>query len=342
METFPGFPGESLMRTVVLSIIIVHFKTPELTLQCLRSLREFSPQVAHEIFLIDNGSKDGVGGMVAKEFPGIRILEIGRNEGFGRANNRGIQASRGRYILLLNSDAKLIMPSPDTMIHYLETQPGVVAVGPREIDKRGRFRPSTGAFPGLFSELTRKIHHAHLLKGDEALRNRLDLQNSAAKTVDWASGFCIMVQREALLKTGLFDENFFLYFEDIDLCARLRRLGGEVHYLPETTVVHESGASTVHRRLEVSMEYRRSQIYFARKYYGLAGEFLTRVYLFLKYLDGGILLCLEWCGQKVFRIDTSKSVECLRLFSRVMKLLFSGVPGVPVEPTLEKPSGGIS
>ena len=145
------------MKTIVLSIIIVHYKTRELTLQCLRSIREFSPRVSHEILLIDNGSQDGIGEKVMEEFPEVRLIETGRNDGFSQANNLGMVNARGHYLLLLNSDTKILEPVFDRLVQYMDSRPEVGCIGPQHVGSDGRHQVSYGKFPDLFTEILRKI-----------------------------------------------------------------------------------------------------------------------------------------------------------------------------------------
>lgn len=268
---------------VELSIILVHFNTPELTMECIDSIYRFAPQVPFEILVVDNGSSADIGMEMTRRFPSVRFFRLPHNTGFSRANNFAMEQSHGEYFLLINSDAKLIMPGLDQMILYLKEHPQVAVLGPRQIDGNGRFQLSCGNFPTLSSEINRKILHYKLSIDDLETRDYLEGVHQKITEIDWVSGSCFLVKRQVLLEAGIFDERFFMYFEDIDLCTRIRASGYQIHYFPKVTICHHGGISAKQNLMNVFLEYRRSQIYFARKYYGLAGEVGIRGMLLAKY-----------------------------------------------------------
>ena len=322
------------MKTTVLSIIIVHYKTRELTLQCLRSIREFRPRVAYEVLLVDNGSQDGIRGLVAEEFPEVRLIETGRNDGFSRANNLGIVNALGQYFLLLNSDTKIIEPVFDRLIQFMDSRPEVGCIGPQHVGSNGRHQVSYGKFPDLFTEIVRKIVDYRIALNDLNIRGFLMEKCSIEQEVDWLSGSCLLVRREALRQAGLLDETFFMYFEDVDLCKRIHDRGWKIVFCPMSKILHYSGQSVKANILEGLVAYRQSQIYFARKHYDRRGDYAVRITLFLKFAAISVRTALEFMVKKFLGRDAHSSYVKLLLSKKVFGLIFHHNRMRPVEPVL--------
>ena len=271
-----------MISPITLSIIIVNFETPSYTLQCIRSILNNSPTASFEIILIDNGSKDGSLDFIRSEFPEVICIETGSNQGFSKANNLGINNARGQYALLLNSDTKILDNSLAGMLNYLKSHPEVGAVGPRQLNGKGRLQLSWGDFPTLVSEIYRKLIHHRLSINDFRVRDYLEEKYADRTEVDWVSGSCLMARKKALLDAGLLDEHYFMYFEDIDLCRKIKEGGWGIRYLSDITILHYGGVSAKKNIMRVLVEYRRSQIHFTRKYYGLHGVLVLKALLLLK------------------------------------------------------------
>lgn len=308
-----------------LSIVIVHYNTQELTLQCLRSIREFNPRASYEVLVVDNGSQDNIGGVIAGKFPEVRFIETGQNNGFSKSNNLGIFNSIGDYILLLNSDTCLIEDTINKMIDYMDKNEHVGIAGPREVDKDRRYRISCGSFPTFFSELVRKIWHYRFSLNDYNLRSALDVKHSMVRDINWISGSCMMLRRTALHETGLLDENFFMYFEDVDICNRFWAKGWEVHYFPETSIIHYGGSTARLNIMFVMIKYRQSEIYFTRKYYGLYGEIAIRLLIFMKYISYFIARFPRFIFRKVLRKDVTGDYNSILLSKKVIELVFHAI-----------------
>lgn len=322
------------MKTVILSIVIVHYKTRDLTLQCLRSIREFSPHVPHEILLIDNGSQDGIGAVVAEKFPEVRLIETGRNDGFSQANNLGIVNAHGQYILLLNSDTKIIEPVFDRLVQYMDSRPEVGCIGPQHVGGDGRHQVSYGKFPDLFSEVLRKIVDYRISLNDLNIRGYLIELCSMEQEVDWLSGSCLLLRRDALVQAGLLDEAFFMYFEDMDLCKRIHDRGWKIVFCPMSKILHYSGQSVKENILAGLVAYRQSQIYFARKHYGRCGDYLVRIVLFLKFGVIASRALAEFVVKKFLGQDTQPAYVKMLLSKKVFGMIFQHNGIRPVEPVL--------
>lgn len=244
------------------SILIVSFNVRAALLRALRSL-----PVTAEVVVVDNASADGSADAVAAHFSHVTLVRSPTNLGFGRAINLAAQRASGRYFLLLNPDAWLTEGALDHMVAQLERRQAA-ALGPRQVDEQGRLQLSVGPRPTVGFELVRRtlqrqLDRPHTL-GARLMRWALDRALHAPTRVPWVAGSALLVRRAQFEAIGGFDPDFFLYFEDIDFCLRLRRAGGSVLYDPTVTVGHSRGASASTRPGLASLSYRRSQARFAQ------------------------------------------------------------------------------
>ncbi|MGH7198614.1 MAG: glycosyltransferase family 2 protein [Candidatus Omnitrophota bacterium] len=312
--------------SVTLSIIVVNFETPDYTLQCIRSIYANPPACGFEIILIDNGSKDESLDLIRQEAPEVVCIETGANLGFARANNLGISNARGAYVLLLNSDTKILDNCLDRMLDYLIAHADTGAIGPRQLDGEGKLQLSWGSFPTLISEAFRKLLHHRLSLNDLKIRDYLEEKFAGYTEVDWVSGSCLMARKDALVNAGLLDGYFFMYFEDIDLCQRIKRLGFKIHYNSDITVVHYGGVSAKKNILQVLVEYRRSQLYFTRKYYGFTGLATLKVLLLLKYGVNLARWSVAFLSDRFLGRETFESFSKLLLSKKTIELVFKSEP----------------
>jgi N-acetylglucosaminyl-diphospho-decaprenol L-rhamnosyltransferase len=242
-----------------LSVSIVNTGSRELLLACLESLAGTDV----EIVVLDNASEDGSVAAVRERFPDVRVIAQGYRAGFGANHNTVIRATTGRYVYVLNEDTTAGDWGFAELTAYLDDHPRVAALGPRVVYPDGRLQDSAWRFP---TPLVSMLSLATL--------GRLGVTQSRGDTprsVDWVMGAAIMLRREALEEVGLFDENFFLYSEEVDLQARLRHAGWEVHYFPEVTIVHHESqfsADIPERRIN---EMWRSRHRYWRKHHSAAG-----------------------------------------------------------------------
>jgi GT2 family glycosyltransferase len=209
-----------------LSVSIVNTNSRELLLACLETLRGASA----EIVVLDNASEDGSAAAVRERFSDVRVIEQTFRAGFGANHNTVIRATEGRYVYVLNEDTTSDDWAFERLVAYLDAHPGVAAVGPRLVYPDGRLQDSAWRFP------TPLVSALGLLTV-----GKLGVKQSGGRApheVDWVMGAALLLRREALDEVGLFDEDFFLYSEEVDLQFRLRQAGWLVHYLPDVTVVH--------------------------------------------------------------------------------------------------------
>ena len=251
---------------VLLSVLIVHYNTPDLLRQCLASLTADKVDLSFEIIVIDNASPDVSVKTLAAEFPRVDFHFNERNLGFARANNQGIKTGRGHYFLLLNPDACIDADGIRGLTEFMDEHPQAGAVGPMLVYPDGELQLSCRRFPTFRTLLLRMGRLDWLVPG--LLRRYLmqDWDHQAVAEVDWVMGACMMLRREALDRVGVLDEGFFMYYEDIDLCLRLWQGDWKVYYNPGVKVRHE------HQRTSAALLPNRLTFEHARSLFHLFGK----------------------------------------------------------------------
>jgi GT2 family glycosyltransferase len=269
------------------TIVIVSFNTRAELGACLASLAAHPPATPHEIVVVDNASSDGTAEAVTADWPGVRLIEMGRNVGFAAANNAGIRSASTEFVLLLNSDTLVPAGAVDMLVRRLDAEPDCAAAGPRIVDAAGRPELSFGAMIGPFAELRQKVIVSLQARGVAALVRYVDRVTRRTRRPDWVSGACLLVRRADALAAGLLDERYFLYAEDVDFCAALRGLGKDILFVPDAAIVHLRGVSRLRRPVETERAYRRSQLAFYAKHHP-RWEPVLRAYLRIRgKLPGG-------------------------------------------------------
>jgi GT2 family glycosyltransferase len=259
------------------SIVIVSFNTRDVTRQCLEFVRQHAAAVRHEVLVVDNASGDGSADMVAAEFPRAQLIRSPENKGFAGGNNPAMKIARGRYILLLNSDAFLAEGVLEKTIDYMDDHPHIGVLGCKLTDPDGTLQPSARMLPGPLN----KILHitglaAHFPKSK--FFGRVDYtwwDHSEPRSVGWVVGAYFLIRRETMEDIGLLDDRYFLYFEEIDYCLSARRAGWDVIFYPYASVIHLGGQSSLKTGKRVSAKGRQivairitSEFRYYRKMYG--------------------------------------------------------------------------
>lgn len=219
------------------SIVIASFNTEKLLKECLASIFADRAYFAWEVIVVDNGSVDGSVEMVKNDFTTVHLIENGSNIGFSRAENQGLRRSNGQFVLFLNSDTRVRSGAVGELAEYLGDHPDVGLVAPKLLNPDGSVQPSCFHFPGILNTL-----RAYWF-GNRRLVEKYFPSWKVPVSVDATVAAAMMVPVGVARKLGGFDEKFFFYFEDIDLCRRVKNLGLNVIYYPGAEVVHHHGAS---------------------------------------------------------------------------------------------------
>jgi GT2 family glycosyltransferase len=250
-----------------LSIIIVSYNSRADLEECLQSLTAARPAIEHEIVIVDNASTDGTQEYLRQRWPGMRRIDAGSNIGYASANNLGIRQTFGDLVLLLNPDTIVPPAAIDTLVAVLDRSPDVGIVGPRIVDGQGRAELSFGAMISPLAELRQKVLVRGNDRGVPLIPTIVEAMTRRAREVDWVSGACLLIRRRDLEDVGLLDERFFMYTEDVDLCARVRARGRTVLFTPQAEIVHLRGRSVATARTATQTAYRRSHVAFYEKHH---------------------------------------------------------------------------
>lgn len=259
-----------------LSIIIVSFNTKDALRECLSKLSSYSANLTLEMIVIDNNSKDGSQEMVKNEFPNVHLVESLVNLGFAAANNLGFKLSKGRYIVMVNSDAFI---HPDTLqksFKYMENTPLIGLGGGRLISRDGTWQPSARMFPSLLNDFLQLSGLAAKYPSSRFFGRADNTWRTADRSYecDWVTGAFAIIRRSVLEKVNYFDERFFLYYEEVDLCKRIKEQGYAIQYWGDVVITHlggESSKTISHLSLaksgkQLTLWRMRSQLLYYRKH----------------------------------------------------------------------------
>lgn len=256
-----------------LSVVIISFNTKQLTQECLtstiRSLKE--SKLSWEIIVVDNISTDGTREMLKKKFPKVITIFNKENVGFGRGNNQGIKMAKGEYILLLNSDTIVLSNAIGKLVSFGRQHPNAF-IGPKLLNPDRSPQSSCGPFfslPVVFASL--------FLKGDYIGLTRWS--PTRVKKVDWVSGACILAPKRLFMQDLLFDENIFMYMEEIDLLMRAKKKKYPTYFYPRSLIVHLGAASSTNKRKGPVLNIYRGFLYLYGKHGTPFSRFMVRLML---------------------------------------------------------------
>jgi N-acetylglucosaminyl-diphospho-decaprenol L-rhamnosyltransferase len=268
--------------------IVVAYNTRDDVLACLGALERHAG-LPFEAVVVDNASADGTVAAVRAAQPAVQVIANVENVGFARACNQGIRAARASYVLLINGDAEVRPGAVEALVGLLDARPDVGVVAPRTRNEDGTPQVSFGRHLTPVGEWRQR----RLVRGVRAREPRAlrvaEETGSREQEPGWVSGACMLARREAVASVGLFDEGFFLYEEDVDLCLRLRCAGWRIVFTPAAEVVHRLGRSMETAPERSRLEYHRSHLRFYRKHNGVLATTALRTWM-------GICSAVSWLG----------------------------------------------
>jgi N-acetylglucosaminyl-diphospho-decaprenol L-rhamnosyltransferase len=225
-----------------LSIIILNYQSSGKAIKCIEAIYASDLSgISHEIILVDNNSGDRSASAIKERFDDIMLIESKINLGMGKGNNLGIKKSTGRYVLILNPDAYVDAGSVKTLIAYMDENPDTGIAGPKIAYPNGQLQETCYRFPRIHTFISRRTFLKKYPRPGKHLNWFLmrDFDHQSVQKVDWLMGCCFIARKELLDKTGGFDERFFMYLEDTDLCRQAWSMGYSVIYNPKTAVTHD-------------------------------------------------------------------------------------------------------
>lgn len=278
-STIQSVPRARTKVALVTNLIVTYNSSDEIR-ACLDSIRAQSVDFEMETILVDNASKDGTADIVRAEYAEVKFIDSGYNAGFAAANNLAFQEAQGRFILLINPDSVMRPEAVAAAIKYMAGHPRCGIVGGLLVDEEGHAHPSARKFP---SALTKLITLSGLAERFSSSRffgagDFRWFDHKSPLAVDWVPGAFTCVRRSMIEEVGFFDERFFLYYEETDLCLRAKRHGWDTFFIPDSVIEHEGGASS--KKIEgqtfdqAGSQVRRfrmmAECLYHRKNYGLA------------------------------------------------------------------------
>lgn len=300
-----------------LSIIVVNWNSRELLERALSCVYATVRAASFEVIVVDNSPGDGCAELLRRRFPAARLQTNAENIGFGRANNQGAAMARGRYLLLLNPDAFVHEGAVDRLVAFMDARPDAGAAGPLLRYADGRLQRSASSFPTVWTELWTTLGLDRAFPRSPVF-GRYKLTYWAMddlREVDALMGACLILRRAAVERVGLFDEQFFMYSEEIDLCYRLRAAGWRIYFVPDAEATHIWGGSAKRVPGKTFLRLFHSRVQFFRKHYG---EGATRLYKGVLMLAG---LTRALGGPLVFAVR--RDAETARLYLNYLELLRS-------------------
>jgi len=298
-----------------LSIIIVNWNTKRLLLDCLSSIFKNTKNLNYEVIVVDNGSTDSsinsvkelfINELEKKKYKLVNPLTRNKliinkeNLGFARANNQGIKIAKGKYILLLNSDTKIVGNALKKLVDFAETKQNLGVVGPRLLNKDGSFQPSVGRF------FTLPWSVLWLMTGDKFL------YSSPVKPmeVDWVMGAAFLISRWVIERVGLLDENLFMYIEEVEWCWRIKKAGLQIWFYPGAEIYHLVRGSSPEGKQRAVLRIYQGLIYFYQKHFAPWQATMLKLALRIKAVIGRLVGVLT--ANKYLKETYAKAFKMVR------------------------------
>ena len=252
------------------SVIIVNYNVKEFVQNLLNSLEKASKNLAVEVIIVDNASDDGSVELIREKFPNVILVANKTNLGFGKANNIGLQMAKGKYLLILNPDTLVQEDTFEKLISFFERTPDAGMIGCKTLNPDGTLQLSCRrSFPGPWTSFCKVTGLSSIFPKSKifAKYNLTYLDENKTCEVDALSGSFMLMKKEAYEKVGGFDEQFFMYGEDLDLCYRVQKAGYKVYYVPETQIIHYKGESTKRSSLDETKVFYGAMNLFVKKHF---------------------------------------------------------------------------
>lgn len=252
------------MHNIDVSIIIVSWNVKHLLKQCLNSIFQNMENLKVEIIVVDNASHDGSAQMIAEEYPDVVLIANKENAGFAKANNQALMRSHGDYLLLLNPDTIMRPGNLNAAVRQIQVNPKIGILGCKTLNPDLTLQPSVRKFPTFWPIFLILTKIAKILPRLKALNEyfAVDFDYSLSQPVDQVAGSYMLITRRLIDEVGLFDENFFYWFEEVDLCQRAYDGGWLVYYDQKPEVIHYGGQS-----FKQEMTLKKQLVFFQSAWY---------------------------------------------------------------------------
>ena len=268
-----------------ITIVIVNWNTKDLLRDCLESVYRTVRDITFEIIVVDNASHDDSVTMMTGEFPGVKIIENSKNRGFGAANNQAFAVMKGRYALLLNTDAVLTENAVHELFVFMENDEEAAMTGGQLLNRDGSRQNSIANFPTVFTLLMNTSLLEYLFPSKYPSKR---YEHKTPLEVDSVIGACMLVRKEAMDKVGVFDERYFFFFEETDWAFQMRAAGWKVYHVPSAMIYHLQGKS-IGRNIRSRIEFYRSRYRFFGKWRGRSYNVAVFIVVFVRLLINWLL-----------------------------------------------------
>lgn len=263
-----------------LSIIIVHYKAANEFFDCLKSIYKYKPKFSFEVIVVDNDEKNVISKKIKQNFPRVKYIKSKSNIGFGAGNNLGTKHAIGEYLFFLNPDTVIFSKTLDNLIYFIESKKNIGIVAPLLLHKNNKPFELQGA-----SSLTPLrgiicLSFVNKLFPRNPIARKffyLDWDKTSQKEVDVAPGTAFVIRKKLFNKINGFDENFFLYFEEFDLCRRVRQSGFKIFIIPQAKIIHLWGKSTKNLN-NLDTIFRKSRFYYFKKHFGYLPALIIEIF----------------------------------------------------------------
>jgi N-acetylglucosaminyl-diphospho-decaprenol L-rhamnosyltransferase len=302
-----------------LTVVVVNYNTAHLLYRMFAALEAAKRGLTLQVIVVDNASRDGSMEILRAQFPGVQLIENSINVGFARANNQTLPFVRGRYLLLLNTDAVVSSDTLQKTVEFMDSHPLCGVLGAKLVGPDGLLQPCCRHFPTPWNVFLARTGLNRFFPSSR-LVDDMSWDHASVRECDWVPGCYYLVRREVVERVGLFDPRYFLYYEEVDHCRGVRQAGWSVIYYPHTQVVHIGGESAesegplTETGRQLSLPQIESELLYFRKHYGLMGivgaVFLTML--------GDVL---RVCNSVVRRQDFARAASAIRHTWTVFKLL---------------------
>jgi GT2 family glycosyltransferase len=276
-----------------LSIVIIHYKSYKDLLNCLKSIRASRSKVKYEVIVVDNDKKT-IKTKLKRDFKWVKYIKSNGNIGYSSGNNLGVKYTLGKYLLFLNPDTEVFRNTIDSLVSYLKNHRKTYMVAPIILDKNLKLSKIQGyskldTLTGVVTlSFINKLFPNNFISRSYFLKDR---KFDHPENVDVVSGSAFMIRKDIFEKVGGFDQYFFLYFEESDLCKRIKDLKGKIVILPYSKIIHLWGRSTKDKKLALK-EFERSRFYYFKKHYGSLSAYIVEAFAKFSRSNAKILFVL--------------------------------------------------
>jgi len=270
------------------SIILVSYNTKDMTRDCLKSIYKFTKDIDFEVFVVDNNSHDGSAEMIEKEFPQVKLIRNSENKGFGAANNIAIRQSSAKYIFCLNTDTVLLSNAIKAFYDFMEKDENkqAGACGCQLLDKDKKLQHSYAKFPCL-AKLISMIFFFHKVCPNIYLKLFVnsELENNIQPYyVDYITGADLFIRKSVINECGMFDEDFFMYSEEVEMQFRYKKLGYKSVIIPDINIIHYCGVPKKEVSIQRLQMIFKSEILYYKKCHGLFISKLAKLLYIIKFI----------------------------------------------------------